>query len=347
MQARYPDVSEDNYRHYYLKQDRAQCRKLIRVVVVACLPLAYVDFSFHGGGLTLTALLMLRVPVLGYSWWLLRQLRHMETVQAVEQHILRWVMLVLLVQFLSNANLPRDYFGHYLIDIWLCLIAFIVIPLPQRLLRPPLIGFVAASMILLLYKQTPVFAYAASTALMLPAGAYTGHAIAQYLHRYRRKILSAEQEMERQANTDPVTGVANRREFMRISDTELQRHLRLGKPLSVLVLDLEHFKSIYDTYGHHAGDMVLVEVTRRVKRATRNYDCLARYGTEEFCVLLPEASADDASKIAARTHATVVAMPVAVSGKELKVSAVIGVATMHEGDTASSLLKRAGAALGC
>jgi diguanylate cyclase (GGDEF)-like protein len=341
MQIRYPDVNEEAYRLHYLKQDRAQCRKVMRVVMWASLPLAYVDFAFLSVGGGFFSLLFLRTLIFLYSWWTLKRIVSIVDPQALDKQVFRWSAAVLLMQFISNLTLPRDYFGHYLVDTWLCVIYFIVIPLPLRVLRPAIFGFISASLCLLAYKILPVFAYAVSVMAILPAGAYTGHAISSYLHRYRKKILSADMELERRESTDPVTGIANRREFMRVSENELQRHVRLGKPLSLLIIDLDHFKKIRENYGPLARDIVLVEITKRVKRATRNYDCIARYGTEEFCVLLPEASAEDAARIAARTWATIVAMPIAVSGKELKVSANIGIATMLDGDTTNSMLKRA------
>lgn len=341
MQTRYPDVNDEVYRLHFLKQDRAQCRKVIRVVMWAFLPLAYVDFAFLFVSKEFFALLFLRSLIFLYSWWILKKVLQIADPLELDRQMLRWIAAVLLLQFAGNVCLPKDYFGHYLVDAWICMIYFIAIPLPLRVLRPPMLGFIMASLGLLTYKVIPVFAYAVSVSVILPAGAYTGHTIAAYLQRYRKKILSADMELERQESTDPVTGVANRREFMRVSENELQRHSRLGKSLSVLVVDLDRFKQIREIHGPHAGDIVLVEVTKRVKRATRSYDCLARYGTEEFCVLLPEASAEDADRIAARTRATIIAMPVAVSGKELKVNVNIGVATMLEGDTADSMLRRA------
>jgi diguanylate cyclase (GGDEF)-like protein len=246
----------------------------------------------------------------------------------------------------SNASSPANYFGHYYVDIWITAMYFIVLPLPLRMLIPPLVGFLAVSLsLLVLYKEAPGSSYIYNIAFMLVAAAVSGHTISARTHRYRRKTLSAEEELDRQASTDPLTGVANRREFMRVSDNELKRHTRLGKSLSLLMLDLEHFKQLKEAYGPQAGDVVLVEVTRRVKRATRSYDCLARYGTEEFCVLLPEANSDDAGRIAARTRSTVLAMPVAIDGKEVKISATIGVATMANGDTVASFLQRADADL--
>lgn len=345
MQTRYPDVNEEVYRLHYLKQDRAQCRKVVRVVMWAAIPLAYVDFAFLAMSKEFVALLLLRTALFFYSWWLLKKTASIVDPRDLDSHILGWSAAVLLMQFASNASLPRDYFGHFLVDAWLCMIYFITIPLSLKTLRPPMTGFLIASLGLLTYKTIPVFAYAVSVSAILLASAYTGHAISSYLHRYRRKILSAEMELDRQESTDPVTGIANRREFMRVSESELQRHARQGKPLSMLVLDLNHFKQIREKHGQHAGDIVLVEVTKRVKRATRSYDCLARYGTEEFCILLPDASAEIADMVANRTLATIGAMPVAVAGKELKVSASAGVSTMLDGDTTASMLLRADKAL--
>ena len=345
MQTRYPDVNEEVYRLHYLKQDRAQCRKVIRVVMWVALPLAYVDLAFLSTSNEFFALLSLRTTLFFYSWWLLKKTAGIVDPQVLDRQMLRWSALVLLMQFASNASLPKDYFGHYLVDAWICMIYFITIPISLRILRTVMTGFLLASLVLLAYKIMPIFAYAGSVTAILLASAYTGHAISSYLHRYRRKILSAEMELDRQESTDPLTGVANRREFMRVSENELERHSRLGKPISMLVLDLDHFKQIREAHGSRAGDIVLVEVTKRVKRATRSYDCLARYGTEEFCILLPEASAEIADMVANRTLATIGAMPVAIAGKELKVSAKVGVSTMVEGDTPDSMLVRADEAL--
>ena len=346
MQVRYPDVSEEVYRLHYLKQDRAQCRKVVRVVMWVAIPLAYVDFAFLSLGFGFLGLFFLRAVLFFYSYWLLKKTVSIIDPKHLDLQILCWSAAVLLMQFISNASLPKDYFGHYLVDAWICMIYFITVPSPLRMLRPAMTGFLIASLGLLTYKIIPVFAYVVSVAVILLASAYTGHGISSYLHRYRRKILSAEMELDRQESTDPVTGIASRREFMRVSESELQRHARMGKPLSMLVLDLDHFKQIREKHGPYAGDIVLVEVTKRVKRATRSYDCLARYGTEEFCILLPEASAEIASIVASRALATIGAMPVAVAGKELKVSASVGVATMLDGDTPDSMLLRADEALG-
>ncbi len=346
MQTLYPDVSEDQYRSHYLNADIAQCRRVVTVAMWAMLPLMYFDFSLRQPGSLYLLLMAAHAAVFAFSLWFARHMPKILGAPKLDQQMLRWVWLALAVTLAGNASRPADYFGHYYIDIWIVAMYFVVLPLPLRLLNPPMVGFVAVSLSLLfLYKQAPAVSYTYNVALMLLLAAISGHTISSRTHRFRRKTLSAEQELERQASTDPLTGVANRREFMRISDGELKRHARLGKSLSLLVLDLDHFRKINEAHGHQAGEVVLVEVTRRMKRATRSYDCLARYGGEEFCVLLPEASIEDAGKIAARTKHTIIAMPVSVSGKELRVSATIGIATMLTGDTVASILKRADADL--
>ena len=346
MQTTYQEIPDEQYRAYFQIQDRRQARLVVRVLMWSLLPLSFIDVLFHEFSVTSAVLLSMRALVLIFSWWFLKQLKVLGTAPVIDNYLFRWVVLVMLMQLISNALTPKDYFGHYMIDIWGCLMTFIVVPLPLKILRVPVVSFVIASLLLMVFKHAPYYGYSLGVAMMLPASAVTGHAIANYVHRYRRKLLSAEQELERQASIDPVTGVANWREFMRIAEAELQRHTRLTKPMSMLVLDVADFKKINDEYGPETADIILVEVTRRIKRVMRSYDNLARYGSDEFCVLLPEAAANDAEKIAGRTRTTVVSMPVTVSGKEIKIDATIGVATMREGDNVSALLHRAGDARG-
>ena len=346
MQTTYSEVSVDKYRDAFQQQDLSQASLVVRVLMWAMLPLGVIDVLFHQSTVVTAFLVLSRVVVVLYSGWFLQQLKVLKAAPIVTKYLMRWVVLVMLVQLISNICTPRDYFGHYLIDIWGCLMTFIVVPVPLPTLRVPVVSFVIASLLLLALKHPPYYAYPLVVAMILPASAVTGHAIASYVHWYRRKLLSAEKELERQASIDPVTGVANWREFMRLAALELQRHQRLTKPMSMLVLDVAEFKKINEEYGPETGDIILVEVTRRIKRVMRSYDSLARYGSDEFCVLLPEAAASDAQKIAERTYSTVVSIPVTVAGKEIKIAATIGVATMTEGDDVSSLLHRAGDARG-
>ena len=107
-------------------------------------------------------------------------------------------------------------------------------------------------------------------------------------------------EMQKLATLDPLTGLYNRRAFLEMGRHEASRAQRYGYPLAVLMIDLDHFKWVNDTYGHAVGDQVLVEVARLWEQGLRKVDLLGRYGGEEFVVLLPDTDVAGACQ-AART----------------------------------------------
>jgi two-component system, cell cycle response regulator len=109
-----------------------------------------------------------------------------------------------------------------------------------------------------------------------------------------------EEELLRLAATDPLTGAFNRREFMALAEQESLRSHRYGRPLSIMMLDLDHFKRLNDTYGHAAGDKALQRFTTLCCNALRTVDIFGRWGGEEFVALLPETDAEGAAVIAER-----------------------------------------------
>lgn len=150
------------------------------------------------------------------------------------------------------------------------------------------------------------------------------------------------------AVTDPLTGLNNRR-FMAGQLEPLAEHAaRGGASVAVLILDIDHFKSVNDTFGHDAGDEVLIEFAVRLATNVRAVDLACRYGGEEFVVVMPETEIEAAQAIADRIRAQVAGTPFMVmEGRELlSVTISIGVAvTLGAGDTAEALLKRADEAL--
>jgi two-component system, cell cycle response regulator len=133
------------------------------------------------------------------------------------------------------------------------------------------------------------------------------------------------EEVERLATRDGLTGLANRRLFEESLDRETARSRRLGTPLSLLILDVDHFKQINDTYGHPAGDAVLREIGNAVASSTKAFDVAARYGGDEFVVLLPGCNAIDASGVADRVRAEI-----AHQVSDAPVTVSVGVATMPD-----------------
>jgi len=127
--------------------------------------------------------------------------------------------------------------------------------------------------------------------------------------------------------TDILTGWHNRRYLQRRLPEELARAGRYRQPLSALLLDVDHFKRVNDSYGHAAGDQVLRDVASRVKHVLRTSDVAVRYGGEEFAVLLPQTGLRDAARMAERIRHTVATGPFSIKeGPELDVTVSIGVA---------------------
>ena len=110
----------------------------------------------------------------------------------------------------------------------------------------------------------------------------------------------ADSELIRTAATDSLTGLSNRRSFIESAERELHRAERQHLQTSVLMLDLDHFKGVNDTYGHPVGDLVLGSFARVLRSTLRPFDVVGRYGGEEFCVLLPGTGIDEAVAIAER-----------------------------------------------
>lgn len=151
--------------------------------------------------------------------------------------------------------------------------------------------------------------------------------------RARRSAESAHRELATQARVDHLTGVANRRRFDEQLAAEYRRAQRVGMPLSLVLIDIDHFKSLNDSAGHQAGDTCLAEVARTLAgHVRRPSDFVARYGGEEFALLLPGSSAEGALARAETLRAAVAGMTLKHAHAaviEMTVSA--GVATVHPG----------------
>ena len=166
--------------------------------------------------------------------------------------------------------------------------------------------------------------------------------------RYQDRLRTNYERSLSMALTDVLTGVYNRRYALRHMEGLMKRVADTGKSLSVLVCDLDRFKSVNDTYGHAAGDEVLKQFAQRATQSMRNIDMVARFGGEEFVILLPDTDGDNALKAAERLCKKVGATPMDVAeapdGK-LTVTVSIGVASTTAAMPGEELIKLADAAL--
>ncbi|MFO0944384.1 MAG: GGDEF domain-containing protein [Planctomycetota bacterium] len=131
--------------------------------------------------------------------------------------------------------------------------------------------------------------------------------------------------------TDGLTGARNKRYLLEAFDRELARAHRRARPLALAMIDIDHFKSINDTHGHLTGDAILREVCDRIRKEVRSDEIFARFGGEEFVVLMPEASLEEAVVFANRLRARIADQPFRVHEKEIPVTISIGVA-ITQGD---------------
>ncbi|MEO5373474.1 MAG: GGDEF domain-containing protein [Alphaproteobacteria bacterium] len=155
-----------------------------------------------------------------------------------------------------------------------------------------------------------------------------------------------EAELQYLATVDPLTGLSNRRRLMEVGDEEVSRSTRYEQPLSLLMLDIDHFKRINDSHGHAAGDEALRQFAAACREVLRRNDTIGRCGGEEFAVLLPNSDIDGAAALAERLRRRVAGIEVPHGEICFGFTVSIGVATLAPGDTGlETLMARADQAL--
>ncbi len=152
-------------------------------------------------------------------------------------------------------------------------------------------------------------------------------------------------ELKHLAEVDPLTGVFNRRAFFTLLDKAVSSAQRTHTPVPVLVVDLDHFKTINDTWGHRAGDDVLRQFVALALGCLRKEDVMGRLGGEEFAIFLPNASAEGAHAVAERVRALVASSPTTAGTRPIPLTVSIGVALCGQGESASAALQRADEAM--
>ncbi|HEY6258615.1 MAG TPA: PleD family two-component system response regulator [Xanthobacteraceae bacterium] len=165
--------------------------------------------------------------------------------------------------------------------------------------------------------------------------------------RYTERLRDNVQLSIEMAITDALTGLYNRRYMETHVGTLVDQALSRGKPLSVLILDIDYFKSINDTHGHDAGDDVLQDFAIRIRKSIRGIDLACRYGGEEFVVVMPETDMAVATMVAERLRRRIASEPFSIQkgARTIEVTISIGIAALGPNDNAAAVVKRADQAL--
>lgn len=202
-----------------------------------------------------------------------------------------------------------------------------------------LTGLASALTAFALWKLMPSFLAVPSTAALNAQNEKLrqAHEELEAVNRsLEQKVKARTESLQQLANTDQLTQINNRRAILDRLDYEFQKFQRQPRSLSVLMLDIDHFKAINDTFGHLEGDKMLVAVAQLIAGACRQTDSVGRYGGEEFLVVLPETSMEDAKDLAERMRLSMVDCRTK-NGDALTCS--IGVATLQEGQGILELIQ--------
>ncbi|WP_413175780.1 diguanylate cyclase [Anabaena azotica] len=176
------------------------------------------------------------------------------------------------------------------------------------------------------------------------------HLELKYSRQKLKNLLQEQVELVKQletlANTDPLTGVWNRRYLLMIAEEEIKRSQLHNISFAVLLIDIDHFKKINDTYGHSIGDDVIIFMTKTVLNHLRSTDCFGRFGGEEFVALLPETDMDEAMIMAEGIRENIKNQYITFEEQKVSITISIGVSSYRTGDkNIDSILQRADRAL--
>ena len=161
------------------------------------------------------------------------------------------------------------------------------------------------------------------------------------LREMTASLSARSRNLEQAALTDGLTGMQNRRYFDDALKEYLQEFRRIDRPVGLMILDLDHFKQVNDTYGHDAGDEVLRSVAKCLKSMTRYHDIVARLGGEEFAIVAPNMDLELLQRVADRMRKAIASLAIETGGMQLNVTSSVGLALWNKEETAEEFYRRA------
>lgn len=229
---------------------------------------------------------------------------------------------------LTGAAAALDGGLQYGLPILLFIYMWLPSVLPMR--RDAMIGSVLSTIAIIgvTVAERPARSLVANSLFFSMLGVFFAVIIAAKFDAALRRAWVQEQAASREARTDPLTGTVNRRHFAEAAAAEKERCTRYDHTGATILFDLDHFKRLNDTYGHPVGDLALKAVAAACGEEIRATDLLARFGGEEFAILLPETSMDEAARLAERLRGRIAAIELAIDKGAVRMTASFGVAPL-------------------
>ncbi len=169
--------------------------------------------------------------------------------------------------------------------------------------------------------------------------------IARISDRYQMMMRDLNEALKAASTTDALTGIGNRRMLMDALKAEAARAERLGRPLTVVLADVDRFKTVNDAYGHETGDKALIGIAYAIRGGIRDYDLCGRWGGEEFMIIMPEVRDLEGALVVERVREAIAGLDIRAGDMPVRLSASFGIAQHRPGENISDTVNRADAAL--
>ena len=341
---------EGDYRVFHLKNDIAQSILSLIIASLSILGMLRMDaWYLRNEPDLLMKLTVYRVGFVFATLLVVFAITRIRKVRIYDRLILGWVFCAILFFVLSNFTRPINYLTTAS-DIIVPFAIYVLSPLKVLYSIALAFGFSMGTLYVDHFFKNgvdPILLSAATSAQIVVHALGLGSAL--QIQSYRRRSFraymkekDAKEMVSYLANIDPLTKSMTRRQFFNIAESEFLRFSRYRRPFSVLVLDLDRFKDVNDTHGHHAGDLVLRSFSLVALEQKRAQDTFGRLGGEEFGLLLPETNLEQAKVVAERIQKTWEQSPVNLDGVPIYSTVSIGAAEANGGDESfDNLLRRA------
>jgi len=348
------DRLEQEYRLYYLHPDIRQTTIVGIIFIVGDLGLVISDYALFHQSSPFFVLLLTRLALAVVTAGLMVVLNRIIQPEMYDRFVFFCAMFVAVMAIAIDTTRPTNFEGRFM--IYLVLVFSIYLVLPNTVLfRLGAASFITLACIVSMFTLTDRTAEILAVVMIicLLVTNWVGLVTSARYYTLRRKQYQALQEARAKnqelvvlAETDSLTGIANRRKFFELGAYEFERCRRHQKPLSVAVLDLDHFRRVNDEHGHVVGDQVLVTLVVTVLREMSATDRIGRVGDEEFGLLLPDTAEGAALRFADRIRQRIYDSSDLARILDYPLTVSIGVCDLQNSDrNFDDLLRRAGKAM--